>query len=175
MYCWGQGNHRARQQESVRSGSESYFSFHYPSLSFWFLSLQASLHFNHNSSHHSILRRSSCQTKTPSNLCFCPLTTSLLLLFLLPCLFFPWQASSAEPASAPEKAADSEERKASSEEKTGDERDRTESPSTKTEPSANPKEYALKQTELSCSQTSPKSEWRLIHVLQIFSARLYFV
>ncbi|XP_067359440.1 chromodomain-helicase-DNA-binding protein 5 isoform X1 [Channa argus] len=63
-------------------------------------------------------------------------------------------ASSAEPASAPEKAADSEERKASSEEKTGDERDRTESPSTKTEPSA-----TLKQTELSSSQTSPKTEF----------------
>uniref|UniRef100_A0A3B4V1D6 Chromodomain helicase DNA binding protein 5 n=1 Tax=Seriola dumerili TaxID=41447 RepID=A0A3B4V1D6_SERDU len=55
------------------------------------------------------------------------------------------------PASAPEKAADSEESKASSEEKTGDERDRTESPSTKTESSANTKESALKQTELNPS------------------------
>uniref|UniRef100_A0A4W6EI07 Chromodomain helicase DNA binding protein 5 n=1 Tax=Lates calcarifer TaxID=8187 RepID=A0A4W6EI07_LATCA len=62
-----------------------------------------------------------------------------------------------ELASVPEKAADSEESKASSEEKTGDERDRTESPSTKTEPSANPKESTLKQTELSSSQTSPKT------------------
>uniref|UniRef100_A0A3Q1IBQ1 Uncharacterized protein n=1 Tax=Anabas testudineus TaxID=64144 RepID=A0A3Q1IBQ1_ANATE len=55
----------------------------------------------------------------------------------------------AEPAPAPEKAADNEERKASSEERTGDERDRTESPSTKTEPSAKSKESSLKQTELS--------------------------
>uniref|UniRef100_A0A8C4I9R0 DNA helicase n=1 Tax=Dicentrarchus labrax TaxID=13489 RepID=A0A8C4I9R0_DICLA len=54
-----------------------------------------------------------------------------------------------EPASVPEKAADSEESKASTEEKTGDERDTTESPSTKTEPSANPKESVLKQTESS--------------------------
>ncbi|GLD67263.1 chromodomain-helicase-DNA-binding protein 5 [Lates japonicus] len=68
------------------------------------------------------------------------------------------ETSSAELASVPEKAADSEESKASSEEKTGDERDRTESPSTKTEPSANPKESTLKQTELSSSQTSPKME-----------------
>lgn len=89
-----------------------------------------------------------------------------------PVCFFPWQASSAEPASAPEKAADREESKASSEEKTGDERDRTESPSTKTEPSANPKESALKQTELSSSQTSPKSQWC---IKLYFSARLYFV
>lgn len=73
------------------------------------------------------------------------------------CRFFPWQAFSAEPASAPVKAADSEECKASSEEKSGGERDRTESPSTKTEPSAT-KESTLKQAELSCSQTSPKSE-----------------
>uniref|UniRef100_A0A3Q1H2Z2 Uncharacterized protein n=1 Tax=Anabas testudineus TaxID=64144 RepID=A0A3Q1H2Z2_ANATE len=63
----------------------------------------------------------------------------------------------AEPAPAPEKAADNEERKASSEERTGDERDRTESPSTKTEPSAKSKESSLKQTELSGSQTSPKT------------------
>ncbi|KAA8593560.1 hypothetical protein FQN60_009676 [Etheostoma spectabile] len=67
------------------------------------------------------------------------------------------ESSSAEPASVPEKAADSEESKASSEEKTGDERDRTESPS-KTEPSANPKEPALKLSELSSTQTSPKME-----------------
>ncbi|KAG7226721.1 hypothetical protein INR49_014069 [Caranx melampygus] len=68
------------------------------------------------------------------------------------------ETSSVEPTSAPEKGADSDESKASSEDKTGDERDRTESPSTKTEPSANPKESALKQTELSSSQTSPKME-----------------
>lgn len=71
---------------------------------------------------------------------------------------FPRQTSSAEAASVSEKAADSEESKASSEEKTGDERDRTESPSKKTEPSVNPKETALRQTELSSSQTSPRGE-----------------
>ncbi|KAK5912027.1 hypothetical protein CesoFtcFv8_001942 [Champsocephalus esox] len=68
------------------------------------------------------------------------------------------ESSSAEAASAPEKAADSKESKASSEEKTGDERDRTESPSAKTEPSANSKESASKQPELSASQTSPSIE-----------------
>ncbi|XP_030275520.1 chromodomain-helicase-DNA-binding protein 5 isoform X5 [Sparus aurata] len=68
------------------------------------------------------------------------------------------ETSSAEPASVPEKAADSEESKAGSEEKTGDERDGTESPSAKAEPSANPKEPALKQTELPSSQTSPQTE-----------------
>ncbi|XP_058487338.1 chromodomain-helicase-DNA-binding protein 5 isoform X2 [Solea solea] len=68
------------------------------------------------------------------------------------------EASSAEPTSVPEKAADSEESKGSSEEKTGDERDRTQSPSTKMEPSANPKEPVLRQTELSSSQISPKME-----------------
>lgn len=170
-YSWGQGNHWAREQETVRSGSESYFS----STARHFHSVQASLHFNHNpSSHLNILWRRFCQTKTPPNLRFCPLTTFPVLL-LLPRLFFPWQASSAEPAPAPEKAADNEERKASSEERTGDERDRTESPSTKTEPSAKSKESSLKQTELSGSQTSPKSEWRLIRALQTFSARLYCV
>ncbi|KAM3878292.1 LOW QUALITY PROTEIN: chromodomain-helicase-DNA-binding protein 5 [Diretmus argenteus] len=66
--------------------------------------------------------------------------------------------STTEPVSVPEKAADSEESKASSEDKAGDERDRTESPSAKTEPPANPKEPALKHTELSSNQTSPKLE-----------------
>ena len=79
----------------------------------------------------------------------------------------PRQTSSAEPASVPEKAADSEDSKAGSEEKTGDERDGTESPSAKAEPSANPKEPTLKQTELPSSQTSPKSEWSLNLGLQI--------
>lgn len=68
------------------------------------------------------------------------------------------EASTVEPASAPEKATDSDENKGNSEEKTGDERNRTESPSTKTEPSANPKEPAFKQSEAQSTVTSPKME-----------------
>ncbi|XP_029287263.1 chromodomain-helicase-DNA-binding protein 5 isoform X1 [Cottoperca gobio] len=74
------------------------------------------------------------------------------------CLLVPRQSSSAEPASVPEKAADRDESKAGSEDKTGDERDRTESPSAKTETSSNSKESAVKPSELSSSQTSPKME-----------------
>lgn len=68
------------------------------------------------------------------------------------------RASSAEPASVPEKAADGEESKASSEEKTEDERNRTKSPAAKAEPCPHPKEPAFKQTEPPSSLASPKSE-----------------
>lgn len=126
---------------------------------------------HHTSTTLILLRGLFCQTWTPFNSPLCPLPTFLFLLLLLPCpvCFPPHQTSSADPASAPEKAADSEEGKASSEEKTGDERNRSESPSTKTEPSANQKESALKKTELSSSQNSPKSEWCMIGVLHFFS------
>lgn len=84
------------------------------------------------------------------------------------------QASSAEPASAPEKTADNEESKASSEEKTEDERNRTESPSTKSEPSANSKESTFKQAELPSSHTSPKSEWATVLCCRFYSSASLF-
>uniref|UniRef100_A0A669C7M8 Chromodomain helicase DNA binding protein 5 n=1 Tax=Oreochromis niloticus TaxID=8128 RepID=A0A669C7M8_ORENI len=97
---------------------------------------------------------------------FLPFTDSILSPSVVLSVF-PRQASTVEPASAPEKATDSDENKGNSEEKTGDERNRTESPSTKTEPSANPKEPAFKQSEAQSTHTSPKSEWFMICVLQI--------
>ncbi|XP_068172229.1 chromodomain-helicase-DNA-binding protein 5 [Antennarius striatus] len=66
--------------------------------------------------------------------------------------------SNAEPASVPEKVADTEVSKAPSEEKPGDERDTTESSSTKTELPATPKESTLKQRELPFRQNSPNVE-----------------
>ncbi|KAK5611279.1 choline dehydrogenase 5 [Crenichthys baileyi] len=68
------------------------------------------------------------------------------------------QVLSAELASVPEKAGDSDETKATTEEKTGDERNRTKSPMTKAEPPAYPKESAFKQAELPSSHTSPKTD-----------------
>ncbi|XP_038136795.1 chromodomain-helicase-DNA-binding protein 5 isoform X2 [Cyprinodon tularosa] len=68
------------------------------------------------------------------------------------------EVPSAEVASVPEKAADSDETKATSEEKTGDETNRTKSPMTKAEPPAYPKESAFKQAELPSSHTSPKTD-----------------
>lgn len=97
---------------------------------------------------------------------FLPFTDSILSPSVVLSVF-PRQASTVEPASAPEKATDSDENKGNSEEKTGDERNRTESPSTKTEPSANPKEPAFKQSEAQSTITSPKSERFMICVLQI--------
>ncbi|XP_047204107.1 chromodomain-helicase-DNA-binding protein 5 isoform X3 [Girardinichthys multiradiatus] len=67
------------------------------------------------------------------------------------------QVLSAELASVPEKAGDSDETKATTEEKTGDERNRTKSPMTKAEPPVYPKESAFKQAELPSSHTSPKN------------------
>uniref|UniRef100_A0A668UP31 DNA helicase n=1 Tax=Oreochromis aureus TaxID=47969 RepID=A0A668UP31_OREAU len=93
---------------------------------------------------------------------FLPFTDSILSPSVVLSVF-PRQASTVEPASAPEKATDSDENKGNSEEKTGDERNRTESPSTKTEPSANPKEPAFKQSEAQSTHTSPKSEWFMIY------------
>uniref|UniRef100_A0A669B4N2 Chromodomain helicase DNA binding protein 5 n=1 Tax=Oreochromis niloticus TaxID=8128 RepID=A0A669B4N2_ORENI len=88
---------------------------------------------------------------------FLPFTDSILSPSVVLSVF-PRQASTVEPASAPEKATDSDENKGNSEEKTGDERNRTESPSTKTEPSANPKEPAFKQSEAQSTHTSPKND-----------------
>ncbi|XP_047204108.1 chromodomain-helicase-DNA-binding protein 5 isoform X4 [Girardinichthys multiradiatus] len=68
------------------------------------------------------------------------------------------QVLSAELASVPEKAGDSDETKATTEEKTGDERNRTKSPMTKAEPPVYPKESAFKQAELPSSHTSPKTD-----------------
>uniref|UniRef100_A0A3B4F1L2 Chromodomain helicase DNA binding protein 5 n=1 Tax=Pundamilia nyererei TaxID=303518 RepID=A0A3B4F1L2_9CICH len=93
---------------------------------------------------------------------FLPFTDSILSPSVVLSVF-PRQASTVEPASAPEKATDSDENKGNSEEKTGDERNRTESPSTKTEPSANPKEPAFKQSEAQSTITSPKSERFMIY------------
>lgn len=74
------------------------------------------------------------------------------------CFPFPQKTPGADPASAPERTADSDESKAGSEDKTREDRSRTASPSSKTEPAANQRESALKQTELSSAQNSPKSE-----------------
>lgn len=105
-----------------------------------------------------------CQTWTPFSTTFSPSTSSSTsFCFLLPshtrCLFpSPQKTPSADPVSTPERTADSDESKAGSEDKTREERSRTASPSSKTEPAANQRESALKPTELSSAQNSPKSE-----------------
>lgn len=97
-------------------------------------------------------------------LCSLVLLAFLLLLLssfsLTCCLFaFPQKTPSADPASAPERTADSDESKAGCEEKTREERSRTASPSSKTESAANQRESALKPTEPPSAQNSPKSEY----------------
>lgn len=139
------------------------------------ISLLLSCVSSHASSHLQppliILKGLCCQTWTPfSNNLFSLSSSSC---FLLPphtrCLFpFPQKTPSADPASAPERTADSDEGKAGSEDKTREDRSRTASPSSKTEPAANQRESALKQTELSSAQNSPKSEcckdrWAVSH------------
>lgn len=100
----------------------------------------------------------------------CSLVLLVFLLLLLSsfsltcCLFaFPQKTPSADPASAPERTADSDESKAGCEEKTREERSRTASPSSKTESSANQRESALKPTEPPSAQNSPKSEYSHVH------------
>lgn len=166
-YCGGQGNHRARQQETVRAGSESFFSpFNHYFLSFLLYCLVHHLMGHHTVTitHHS--QKTLVKLRHLLTCLFLPFTDSILSPSVVLSVF-PRQASTVEPASAPEKATDSDENKGNSEEKTGDERNRTESPSTKTEPSANPKEPAFKQSEAQSTHTSPKSEWFMICVLQI--------
>lgn len=141
------------------------FHFHLPLLSC--MSSHGSSHFNHAPLPQRALlsklgHRFNLPLRPPS---------AFFSLLLLPCrFFFPQKTSGADPASVPEKATDSDESKASSEEKTREERSRTESPSTKTEPSANQKESALKQTELSSGQNSPKSECVWVTGVPFFSS-----